>query len=57
MRSWSTFTQPFPFAFYVMLVVLIGIPCALAQPKRLRSRLFWLATPLYVLGIVSALVR
>jgi hypothetical protein len=57
MRSWSTFTQPFPFAFYVMLVVLVGLPVSMAAPRRLRSRLFFVALPLYALGMVFALVR
>ena len=38
MRSFSTFLQPFPFAFFLMIVVLVGIPIALDDPARLRNR-------------------
>jgi hypothetical protein len=57
LKSFSTFDQPFPFALFVMLVLLIGIPVALEQPSRLRNRLFLLATPIYLLGMLSAFVR
>ena len=48
LRSFSTFNQPFPFAFYLMLTVLLALPQAIADPHRLRNRLFLLSTP--VLG-------
>ncbi len=57
LRSFSTFDQPFPFALYVMLVLLIGIPVALENPNRLRNKLFLWATPVYLLGVLSAFVR
>ena len=57
LRSFSTFDQPFPFALYVMIVLLIGIPVALDDLTRLRNQLFLLATPIYLLGILSAFVR
>jgi hypothetical protein len=57
LRSFSTFGQPFPFALYVMAVLLIGVPIALIDPQRLRNRLFLFATPVYVLGILFAFVR
>ena len=57
LRSFSTFEQPFPFALFVMLVLLIGVPVALADPQRLRNRLFLFMTPVYTLGIVFAFVR
>ena len=57
LRSFSTFGQPFPFALFVMTVLLLGLAIALADQTRLRNRLFLLATPVYVLGILSAFVR
>jgi hypothetical protein len=57
LRSFSSFTQPFPFGFFVMLVVLIGIPQALSEPSRLRNRIFLLCLPLFGLAILSTIVR
>lgn len=57
LRSFSTFNQPFPFGLYVMVVLLVGVPVALAEPRRLRNRLFLLVTPLLVVGMLSSIVR
>ncbi len=57
LKSFSTFDQPFPFALFIMLVLLIGIPVALDAPTRWRNRIFLLATPIYLLGMASAFVR
>ena len=57
MRSWSTFNQPFPFAFFLMLVLLITGSVALADPGRLRNRLILLATPVLLAGMAVAVVR
>jgi putative inorganic carbon (hco3(-)) transporter len=57
LRSFSTFNQPFPFAFFLMTVLLIGLPIALTDAKRPRNRLFLLSTPLLVAGMLSAVVR
>lgn len=57
LRSFSSFNQPFPFGFFVMLVVLIGIPQALGEPSRLRNRLFLLCLPLFGLALLSTIVR
>jgi len=57
LRSFSTFNQPFGFGFFQMLVLLIGIPQALAEPQRRRNRLFLLALPLLALGLLSSIVR
>lgn len=57
LRSFSTFNQPFPFAFFLMLVILIGVPAALSEPGRLRSRLFLLGIPVYGLALLSTVVR
>lgn len=57
LRSFSTFNQPFPFGLYEMLVLLVGIPVALTEPGRRRNRVFLLATPLLVVGMLSSIVR
>lgn len=57
LRSFSTFNQPFPFGLFEMLVLLIGVPVALAEPGRLRNRLFLLATPVLVVGMLTSIVR
>ncbi len=57
LRSFSSFDQPFPFALFVMAVLLVGTPVALNDRGRLRNRLFLLAIPIYLLGMTSALVR
>lgn len=57
LRAFSTFDQPFPFAFYLMVVLLIGVPVALTDLGRWRNRLFLAATPLLVAGLLSAIVR
>lgn len=57
LRSFSTFNLPFSFGFYLMLVVLIGLPMSLAEPKRLRSKLFFLSLPLLSLGLLFSFVR
>lgn len=57
MRSFSTFSQPFPFAYFVMAVLLIGIPVAFEDRGRLRNRLFLLTSPVMVIGLGTAVVR
>lgn len=57
LRSFSTFDNPFGFAYFLMLVLLIGLPHALDRPDRLRSRLFLVALPVLVLGLASSFVR
>ena len=57
LRAFSTFNQPFGFGFFVMLVLLVGIPQAFAEPRRLRNRVFVLCLPLLGLGLVLTFVR
>lgn len=57
MRSFSTFNQPFPFAFFLAAVLLIGIPVALEQQRRMRSWLFLASTPLLVVAMMLSFVR
>lgn len=57
LRSFSTFTTPFPFAYHLMLVLLVGVAHALGEPGRTRSRLFLLATPVLAVGLAVSFVR
>ena len=57
LRSFSTFFTNFPFALFLMLVLLIGIPSALVDTKRLRNRLFLFAIPVIVGGLVASITR
>jgi len=57
LRSFSTFNQPFPFAFFVMTVLLVCLPIALSEPRRVRNQLFLLASPVLALGMLTAIVR
>lgn len=57
LRSFGTFNQPFPFGFYLMLVLTIGGAAALSQPGRLRSRLFWAMSPILLIAMASSVVR
>jgi hypothetical protein len=57
LRSFSTFNQPFPFAFYLMLTVLLAVPQVISDPQRLRNRLFLLSTPVLALALVLTYVR
>ena len=57
LRSFSSFNQPFGFGFYLMLVILIGIPQAVSDPRRPRNQLFLVSLPFLVLGILTTIVR
>lgn len=57
LRSFSTFNLPFPFAFYLMLSILIGLPMAIAEPRRLRSKIFFLSLPLVCTAMFFTFVR
>jgi hypothetical protein len=57
LRSISTFALPFSFGFFLMMVILICLPVALADLSRLRNRLFLFTTPLLVAGLVTSIVR
>jgi hypothetical protein len=57
LRSFSTFNQSFPFALFLMMVLLIGLPIALTEPSRLRNRLFLLSLPIYGIGLLTSIVR
>jgi hypothetical protein len=57
LRSFSTFVTNFPFALYLMLVLLVGIPSALVDTRRLRNQLFLLGIPVIVAGLVVSFTR
>lgn len=57
LRSFSSFDNPFGFGYFLMLVLLVGVTYAMAEPQRMRSRLFWLCTPVMVLGLATSVVR
>jgi len=57
LRSISTFNQPFAFAFFLMMVMLVGIPVALDDRRRLRNQLFLFVVPLLAMAMVTAVVR
>lgn len=57
LRSFSTFNQNFPFALFLMLVLLVGIPCALVDRHRRRNRWFLLSIPIIVLALAFTVTR
>ena len=57
LRSFSTFNQPFGFAFFVMLSLIVGIPQAFSEPARPRNRFFLVMLPVLGLGLASSFVR
>lgn len=57
LRSFSTFGNPFEFGYFLMLVILVGLTFAMAQPHRLRTRLFFLMLPVLLLGLGTSFVR
>ncbi|MDO9454932.1 hypothetical protein [Nocardioides sp.] len=57
LRSFSSFTQPFSFGLFVMLVLLVCLPVAMADPRRVRNALFLLITPVLVVSMASSVVR
>lgn len=56
-RSFSSFDNPFGYAYFLMLVLLIGVAHALGRPDRLRSRVFFLAMPVLMFGLATSFVR
>ena len=57
LRSFSTFNQPFAYAFFVMAVILVGVPVALEDRRRIRNLLFLVSVPILAAGMVTAVVR
>lgn len=57
LRSFSSFAQDYPFALFLMLVLLVGLAVALDDVHRTRNRLFLWALPVLALGLASSLAR
>ncbi len=57
LRSISTFALPFSFGFFLMMVIVICLPVALADLKRRRNQLFVLVMPLLAVGLITSIVR
>jgi O-antigen ligase len=57
LRSISTFNQSFPFALFLMLALLVGLACALENPRRLRNRLFLGSVPLLLVALAFTVTR
>ncbi len=57
LRSFSTFDIPFSFGFFLMLVILICLPMAMADPRRLRNKVFFLSLPLISIALLYTFVR
>jgi len=56
-RSFSTFDQPFPFALFLALVIVVGLAVALENPKRFRNHAFLMLMPVYGAGLLFSFVR
>ncbi|MCW2816291.1 MAG: putative rane protein [Nocardioides sp.] len=57
LRSFSTFTQPFSFGFFLTLVLLVCLPVAMADHRRTRNLAFLVVSPVLVVGMASSVVR
>lgn len=57
LRSFSTFNQPFGFAFYMSLAILVAGSVALHEPRRLRNMVFLLSTPVLIVAMGLTFVR
>ncbi len=57
LRSFSTFNQPFPFGYFLAIVLLVAMPVALGERGRRRNRWFLAASPLLVIAVATTVVR
>jgi O-antigen ligase len=57
LRSFGTFNQPFGYALFLMLTILIGLAVALADPRRRRSQVFFWLLPFLLVGMIVSVVR
>ncbi len=57
LRSFSTFEEPFGYAYFLLVVLAVGIPVALADRRRPRNRLFLWLVPIVVMGMAASVVR
>jgi len=57
LRSFSTFASNFEFAFFLMVVLLISLPCALSDARRLRNRVFLASVPIFAVALLFTFTR
>lgn len=57
LRTFSTFNQPFGFGFFLVLSLIVGLPHALSQPERWRSRVFLASSPVILVALATTFVR
>jgi hypothetical protein len=57
LRSFSTFASNFEFAFFLMIVLLMGLPCALSDTRRLRNRAFLACLPVFAAALLLTFTR
>jgi hypothetical protein len=57
LRAISTFALPFSFGFFLMMVIVICLPVALADLSRRRNVWFVVACPVLAVGLVTSIVR
>jgi hypothetical protein len=56
-RSFSTFDQPFPFALFLALVIVVGLAVALQNTQHFRNHIFLMLLPVYGAGLLFSFVR
>jgi hypothetical protein len=57
LRAFSTFTYQAPLAFFLMVVLLVGLSQLLAEPRRRRNRLFLYSLPVLLGGLLFTFER
>jgi hypothetical protein len=57
LRAISTFALPFSFGFFLMMVIVVCLPVALADLSRRRNLWFVIASPVLAVGLVTSIVR
>jgi hypothetical protein len=57
LRSFSTFVSNFEFAYFLMVVLLLGLACALSDTGRLRNKAFLACTPVLAAALLFTFTR
>ncbi len=57
LRAFSSFTYQSPFAYFLMLVLLVVGATCLVEPRRLRSTIFFVSSPLLLLALFFTFER
>jgi O-antigen ligase len=57
LRSFSTFGSTFEFAFFLMIVLLACIPCALGDTRRTRNVIFLACMPVFAVALLFTYTR